>query len=179
MFESLEKFESRDLKYRFLEDVDKSFFVSLYSNPEVMRYICRPFSQEEAEELFEDKISERAKDEKKRYIWFVENAIEPLGFVGLTKVDSLWEIGAVLSLPSIGKGYGTKIMSDLLTNVFDHYPLQKVLGTIPARNIPCQKSVLKLGFEYAGNTKDQHNQIWYLERAKFKKMISVNNAIKL
>lgn len=178
MFELLKKFEVRDLRFRFIDEGDKSFFVSLYTNPEVMRYICPPFSEEEAVELFKVKISEQVKGKKDRYIWFVENAVDPIGFVGMTKVDSLWEIGAVLSLPSLGKGYGTKIMSGLLTNVFDHYSAQRILGIIPAINIPCQKSVQKLGFEYAGNIEDQHNQIWYLERVKFREVKPLNNAIK-
>ncbi|ACV25785.1 GNAT family N-acetyltransferase [Kangiella koreensis] len=169
MFESLDKFESSGFKFRFLDKKDKSFFVSLYTCPEVMRYICQPFSKIEAELLFENKISEQVKYERNRYVWLVGDSVEPLGLVGLTKVDSLWDIGAILSLTCLGKGNGTRVMSALLAKVFEQYSLQRVVGTIPTVNIPCQKSVQKLGFEFSGKIKGGDNQIWYLERDNFKK----------
>lgn len=167
MFESLSSFKSNGLSYRFLSEDDKSFFISLYTSPEIMRYICAPFTEEEAELLFEDKITEQTSNDRNRFVWVVVNDDIQLGLVGLTKIDGVWDIGSVLSSTSLGRGYGARVMSALLSKAFEEYPIEKISGTIPTNNMPCIKCVKKLGFKYSGEERGG-DQIWHLESSHHK-----------
>ncbi|MCW8857328.1 MAG: GNAT family N-acetyltransferase [Kangiella sp.] len=167
MFESLCSFERDGFKYRLLNKSDKLFFIDLYTNNEVMKYICAPFTEEEAELLFEDKITKQTSNDRNRFVWVVVNDDVQLGLVGLTKIDGVWDIGSVLSSTSLGRGYGARVMSALLSKVFEEYPIERISGTIPTNNMPCIKCVKKLGFKYSGE-KRGGDQIWHLESSHHK-----------
>lgn len=166
MFESLSSFKSNGLSYRFLNEDDKSFFVSLYTSPEVMKYICTPYTKDEAELLFKKTMNKQLSGNSNKFVWLASDSNGQVGLVGLTKIDKYWDIGAVLSSSYLGKGSGKKVMSNLLSKLFREFSIQQITGTIPVGNVPCVKSVEKLGFTFMGVSRgDAH--VWYLERDKF------------
>lgn len=166
MFESLSSFENDGLSYRFLNKSDKPFFVYLYTNHEVMRHIRTPYSQEEAIRIFE-KFKRGNRDGKsKQYIWTVQNNSDRLGFVGLTNIDGVWDLGIILSSEHLGKGWGPKVMSTLLTAVFKGGSIDKVTGQILTNNKAALGAIEKLGFEYAHEL-GAGVQGWVLKRENF------------
>lgn len=166
MFESLSSFKNGGLSYRFLSEDDKSFFVSLYTSPEVMRYICTPYTEDEAGLLFERTVNEQLNGNRNKFVWLASDNNGQVGLVGLTKIDKYWDIGAVLSSSNLGKGSGTKVMSNLLSKLFREFSIEQITGTIPADNVPCVKSVEKLGFTFMGVLRGSAH-VWFLERDKF------------
>lgn len=167
MFQSLENFEVHGIMYRFLKPSDKSFFIDLYTNKEVMKYVSTSYTNGEAESFFEKLISKKVNVDLNSYIWVAEIDDNRIGLVGLTKVEGLWDIGAVLASHHLGQGLGTRIMSNILSKVFNEFSLDKITGTIPDRNKPCIMSVEKIGFEFLGKYRGV-SQVWLLERDNFK-----------
>ena len=116
--------------------------------------------------MFEKTVSRQLNGNSNNFVWLASDNNGQVGLVGLTKIGKYWDIGAILSSRNLGKGSGTKVMSNLLSKLFKEYSIEQITGTIPAGNIPCVKSVEKLGFTSMGVTRE-NAQVWYLERDKF------------
>ncbi|MDO6613826.1 GNAT family protein [Shewanella sp. 1_MG-2023] len=67
----MHEFETERLKMRLLQKEDKDFFVSLYTDPKIMRHIAEPFDFANAELTFERAMEFSTRDVFKQKVWAI------------------------------------------------------------------------------------------------------------
>lgn len=161
MLNSLFKFENNGIEYRLLNRADRAFFIELYSDNETMEYVDADFSSHRAVKLFKQYTSGAYGE--KGFVWLVKINSTPIGFIGLSKAESFWELGIVLSPAVTGKGWGAKVMSEFIGKIFATGFINEVKGRIRNKNIAATQSVQKVGFVFQEPI-DGDMELWVLQK---------------
>lgn len=145
---------SRRLVLYPLSVEDKDFFVSLFTNKDVMKYIGTAHDLESAENKLLEFLSD-CKD-KKRYLWVVKkkNTEVPIGIMGLSSDCQRWNLGAMLKKDMIGFGFGPEAMYSVITAGFDILKIDTIYGVIMNEHKVSQKAAKEVGFRYHSSLED-------------------------
>lgn len=161
MLNSIYKFENNGIEYRLLNRADRAFFVELYSDNKTMKYVDTDISSDRAAKLFKQYTSGASRE--RGFVWLVKINSTPIGFIGLSKAESFWELGLVLSPSATGKGWGMKVMSEFMGKVFAAGFINEVKGRIRNKNVAAIQSVQKVGFVFQEPI-DEDMELWVLQK---------------
>ncbi|HEX8853959.1 MAG TPA: GNAT family protein [Thermoleophilaceae bacterium] len=93
----------------------------------------------------------------RKWAVLVEGFDEPVGFTALYGVggQTAPELGAMLGADGLrGKGVGKHAESLTIQKGFDEFGAWRILGLIPAHNLPAQAVVKRLGFKHEGTMRE-------------------------
>ncbi|MCJ8276955.1 MAG: GNAT family N-acetyltransferase [Bdellovibrionales bacterium] len=102
-------------------------------------------------------LSDITTHKKYRHLAMVND--EPVGNIGLKEINFMMktaEIGYMIGEKHHRKGYGSRMVSDFLSEVFEKTELRRIVAYIHIDNIPSQKLVEKLGFVKEGHLRQHY-----------------------
>lgn len=145
------------LRLRQWRDDDFPAFAELNADPEVMRYLPAPLSEEASDHMARhcrDLIATRGWG-----LWAVEvrASKEFIGFVGLHEpghdlpFSPCVEIGWRLARHYWGNGYATEAAQRALSYAFERLALDEVVSFTTVSNLPSRAVMERLGFENTHN----------------------------
>ena len=150
---------SRRLMLYPLSIKDKDFFVSLFTDRDVMKYIGTVHNADSAE----NKLLEFLRDcnEKKRYLWLVKKKRSQvsIGIIGLSCDSQRWNLGAMFKKDVVGFGFGPEAMNSVISAGFDVLKINTIYGVIMDEHIASQKAAKGVGFEYYSSL-DDGTSLW-------------------
>jgi RimJ/RimL family protein N-acetyltransferase len=152
----MQSFTTERLLIRPLAESDKAFYISLYSDPRIMRHIGTPLTSIEAEKNFERTIQETKKNKPKVMTWTIVclKKNEPLGIQGLTRIASQVnplnnaDIGIILALKAHGKCFPEEAMGALIEYAFQYISIKTIRAFYATKNLATKRFIKKLGFNY-------------------------------
>ncbi|WDE13860.1 GNAT family N-acetyltransferase [Thalassomonas haliotis] len=157
----MRSFTTERLFMRPTEPKDKPLFFSLYTDAKVMRKICPPFTEQEAEEAFNRTLSQTDRFGNKRLNWTIREQVtnQDIGFVGLTwdKAQNQPSIGVMLLRHANGKSLPEEAVGALVEYGLHYLSVSRVYAVFDKNNLASQRIVKKLGFII--NTLDDEN--WF------------------
>ncbi|WDE13861.1 GNAT family N-acetyltransferase [Thalassomonas haliotis] len=144
-------FTSERLFFRPLTAQDKTLYLSLYCNEQVMRYIAPPFSPEQIQQLFSFTLNNSNSLGDKRLTWAVidDQTGEKRGIVAFTwdlALPHAASIGIMLCPDSQGKGYGLEAQAALTQYGFSCLCLNRIHAQFATTNQASENIYHKLGF---------------------------------
>jgi ribosomal-protein-alanine N-acetyltransferase len=154
-----------------LELADVDLVIDLWTDPEVVRFICDVLAEDEIRKEMPDAI--RRGGEGAIGVWQIadRNTGEKLGSTyllpmptdeddidyGLIVMDQVprtdLEIGYFLKPAAWGQGFATEICRRMLQFAFQEASLGEVVASVHERNIASRKVLEKCGFRHAGRAK--------------------------
>jgi RimJ/RimL family protein N-acetyltransferase len=144
--------ETERLRLRPFERSDLDAVFSIYSRPDVVRYLYDPpRSREEAAALLERKMRTRsiARDgDTASFAIELRSSREVVGdcMVRLSsEAHRQGEIGFVLHPARQGRGYATEAGRELLRIAFEELAVHRVIGRLEARNLASARVLERLG----------------------------------
>ena len=118
-------FETARLRIRPLDASDEALYRTLYTTPDLMRFIAAPFSDEVAQRSFQAALRKQS-PRPQRWIVFEKHADRKIGLLGLLGHEERPEIGVMLLAQAHGRGLGTEAMRGLADYAFDAFELQSI-----------------------------------------------------
>ncbi len=154
-----------------LELTDLDLSIALWTDPEVVRYICEAMTEREVAEEMADAV--RRGSDGEIGIWCVADRItgEKLGSTYLLPMpieeddidyklivmgqmpDADIEVGYFLKRSAWGRGYATEICARMLRFTFQETSLKEVVASVNAENVASKNVLEKAGFHYAGRAR--------------------------
>ncbi|BCY16976.1 hypothetical protein hrd7_08250 [Leptolinea sp. HRD-7] len=141
--------ETERLQLRYMKQEDIPFLVTLWTDPEVTRFLGGPRDVASLrEELI--KIADNPL-EQTFVLWPLEekSSGELVGHCGVIdkEVDNLteYELTYVLAKKAWGKGYATEIGRALLNYAYQYRNVNRLIALVDPGNIAAEKVALKLG----------------------------------
>jgi RimJ/RimL family protein N-acetyltransferase len=153
-----------------LELTDIDLAVELWTDPEVVRYICDVPTEAEVRREMPDSIkrggnggigiwciADRKTSEKLGSTYLLPMPTEDddvdYGLIIMGQMpDADIEVGYFLKRSAWGQGYATEVCKRILQFAFQEASLDKVVASVDANNIASQNVLAKSGFVYFGQT---------------------------
>jgi len=153
-----------------LESTDVDMAVELWTDPEVVRYICDVLTEEEVRQEMPDTvrrggtgaigiwcIADRATGEKfgSAYLLPMPTEKDDVDYdliVMGQMPDTDIEIGYFLKPSAWGQGYATEICERMLQFAFQEASLNEVVASVHENNVASKTVLEKSGFLFAGRT---------------------------
>jgi [ribosomal protein S5]-alanine N-acetyltransferase len=146
---------------------DSALFIALYTNADVMKYVCAPLSEADAQILFEQRATPWHYDSDNwlgfTIITTADN--DKIGTIGLRITDRethTAEVGFMLRPDAQGHGYIPEALSLLQQYAITTLQLTRLVAVCAAENTGSAKVLQKSGFHYrrqlAANT--EINGVW-------------------
>jgi RimJ/RimL family protein N-acetyltransferase len=143
--------ETERLQLRYMKQEDIPFLVTLWTDPEVTRFMGGP---REVGSLREDLVKTADNPLTQSFdLWPVEEKCsgELVGHCGVIdkEVDNLteYELVYVLAKKAWGKGYATEIGRALLTFAYHYRHVNRLIALVDPGNVASEKVALKLGMQ--------------------------------
>ncbi|MCC4833676.1 GNAT family N-acetyltransferase [Shewanella sp. 10N.7] len=148
----MHEFETERLKMRLLQKEDKDFFVSLYTDPKIMRHIAEPFTTEKTISLFNSAIKLNLKFPLRQLLWVIveKKTGDICGIQNLSMhyEDNLEaEAGLILSRSAQGKFYPEEALVGMVDYAFNILKLKTTFAYSSIQNRASKRVVLKAGFK--------------------------------
>ena len=138
---------------RFTPD-DREWFVELYGDPDVMRYMGGAQARQDAENMLEARILRYYDEHPGLGIWMTleRSTGERLGLhlINHIRGESIIQVGFVLAKPAWGRGYGTEMAEALLRYGFVDLSLPRICAITDPANLASQNVLLKIGLHRNG-----------------------------
>jgi RimJ/RimL family protein N-acetyltransferase len=135
---------------------DFDFLLRMTSDPEVMRYYPRPYTERDVRD-FIDRMRARYRDDGCG-LWLLvdRESGEPVGRVGLMRmpvngVDE-FEVGYMVHRPFWRRGLASEAAVAVRDYAFQERKLPRVVSLIRPENVPSQGVARKLGMDVTGRT---------------------------
>ena len=153
-----------------LESADVDLAVELWTDPEVVRYICDVQTGEEIRKEMPDAvrrggtgaigiwcIADRETGEKLGSAYLLPMPTEEddvdYGMIVMGQMpDADIEVGYFLKPSAWGQGYATEVCKRMLLFAFQEVALNEVVASVDANNIASKNVLEKSGFRYRGRT---------------------------
>lgn len=158
-FDPFPKLETERLDLRKISMNDASDMFSIRSNPEAMKYICRPLltSISESQNLiggFQDGVRNRI-----NIVWGISiksqsRLIGTIGFHRIDKDNLRAEVGYILDPVFWGKGYTSEALKTVIDYGFVAMGLHSIEARIDPENTESCKVLLKQNFTKEGYFKE-------------------------
>ncbi len=158
------------LRLNPLVDDDLDLAVEMYTDPEVVKYVCDAMTEDEVRQEMPDSvkrggnggigiwcISDRKSGEKLGDTYLLPMPIDEedtdFSLVVMGQMpDADIEIGYFLKRSAWGRGYATEVCKRMLQFAFQEALLSKVVASVDASNVASRNVLEKSGFLYAGRT---------------------------
>ncbi len=141
--------ETERLQLRYMKQEDIPFLVTLWTDPEVTRFLGGP---RDVSSLREELIQVADNPLAQTYVlWPLEekSSGELIGHCGVIdkEVDNLteYELTYVLAKKAWGKGYATEVGRALLNYAYQYRSVNRLIALVDPGNIASEKVALKLG----------------------------------
>lgn len=144
---------------RFLPD-DVEWFASLYSDPEVTRYLGGVRDRAQSGELFTTRILRYYDEHPGLGIWMTveRSSGMPVGFHLLNHIqgESIVQVGFTLVKAAWGRGFATEMASAVLRYGFVELAMPRISGIASVRNAASQRVLEKIGLHRRGERAFPH-----------------------
>lgn len=141
-------FDTARLRARALCDADERLFITLYCDPEIMRFIATPLTPERAAQRFRAAIEDNG--ETGVTLTVIERVTgHPIGICSLYKIDRirrLAESGIILLPEYQALGYAQEGVAALVTKAFAKLPINEITARVAGAHSIAQRVVINLGF---------------------------------
>jgi|GEM_PF-5562931 len=133
---------------------DKNFFVSLFTDDDVMKYIGAAHDRRSAENKLQEFLQDCANG--KRYLWLVrqKSTGKSIGLMGLSFDSEKWNLGAMFNKDMVGLGYGPEAMNLVITTGFEVLKIDIIYGIIRNEHVASQKAAKGVGFRYLSSLEE-------------------------
>ena len=164
---------SKRLKISPLSEHDSDIAVQVWTNPEVVRFICDPLTRDEVLEEMPDSVRRAANGAIGIWVISDETSGQKIGSCYLLPMptteddvdysaldmevmpDGDIEVGYFLLPVAWGKGYATEICERLLRFAFEETPLTDLVASVHEDNKASQYVLQKCGMHYGS-----HEMCW-------------------
>ncbi|WP_108649124.1 GNAT family N-acetyltransferase [Dongshaea marina] len=151
--------QTKRLILRQITKQDADLIFQLYHEPEVIRYVCDPLSDEVIQQRFESRLPLWNKESPH---WLALTLIDKASGqkIGISGFLSEWEpyqqaeLGFLLLPEFQGRGYGTESLQRVLELAFDELGFHKVKATVTEGNSASSRLLTRLGFRLEGRLRD-------------------------
>ena len=148
------------LGLRRFTPADIDWFVELYSDPDVTRYLGGTRDRPRATELFNTRILQYYDENPGLGVWLtVERATGTrVGFHLLNNIqgETLIQVGYALTRPAWGKGMATEMAAAVLRYGFVDLSLPNIAGIASLGNVASHTVLLKIGLHRQGERAFPH-----------------------
>ncbi|MBB1202142.1 N-acetyltransferase [Enterobacteriaceae bacterium 89] len=142
-----------------LTEADWPFFLSLYQDPAVMRFVTDQLSEAEVRQAFEPRLQPWAPDAEHWLCLVVRDreSQQPLGLTGLIQREaSVAEVGFIFASAAHGKGYGTESLRAVCEFAFTQGEMRRLVATVTAGNQASRHVLEKMGFVLEGELRESY-----------------------
>ena len=157
-----------------LSEIDLDLFISIYTDPEVMKNIGPAFSKDGTLQLFKNATVKN--DKNLFYVIRNSQNKNPLGIIGLIRNQKhklSLELGVMILKNYHCKGYAYKATNILMQHAFDHLNAQSIVVYCNRLNIAANKISKALGFIDKGIIREKKSKSknikWEITLEQFRK----------
>lgn len=142
---------SESIRLRTLVDTDINLYHSLYTNADVMKYICKPLSAEQANQSFRYalRLNSDVTSSRRFLAICVLDSEQPIGLCSISHYDvknDIAELGCMV-LPRFHKNHIAKDALESLANYLsEHLPVKEFTLDIHPDNIAALRLALSMGY---------------------------------
>ena len=162
--------ESERLLLRNILPQDKDFIVSLWTDPEVTKYLGGPREKEQMLRGIQYNIENPYQDEYDLWVLVNKSDGKPVGHCGLLKkeVEGITEVEViyVIGRRFWGLGYATEAAGMLIDFAFNEKKLGSVIALIKPRNKASEKVAAVAGLKFEKEVTRQENKKMSMFRIK-------------
>ncbi|OBT07177.1 hypothetical protein A9267_15075 [Shewanella sp. UCD-FRSSP16_17] len=156
----MHSFETERLIIRLLEQGDRGFFVSLYTDPKIMRHIGEPFSDKKAHSSFKTAIKLNTETPIKQLLWGIidKSSKEICGIQNLSlhyEDKRVAEAGLILARKAQGRFYPEEALVGMVNYGFTQLGLSSIYAYSSVRNRASKRVVTKAGFHQFDETESK------------------------
>lgn len=148
-------FESERLLFRPLAEEDRSMFISLFTDVNIMRYIGDTLDEQTAISTFETALKNNLKANQKYNTWAIIEKInqKSIGIIYLFKRPELHQAGDIehglmIERASNGKLYPEEACEKLIEYAFSIRHYKRVLAVYKDKNLATKRILKKLRFSF-------------------------------
>ncbi len=140
---------------------DRNLYYKVYTDPEIMKYIGTPLSQESVERAWNASLKQENITPPVRRTWtLVENeskrSIGIAAFGLENNEDKVATIGCMFLLDAHGKGYATEVLRKVTELAFEEYDIKKLTSFSVLTNKASFNLMVRLGYHYEEVLSDQN-----------------------
>jgi len=167
---------------------DKELYLKVYTDPEIMKFIGTPLSQERAECAWDASIEQETHIPVARRTWTLSEN-DPKRSIGIAafglenKEDKIATIGCMFVLEAHGKGYATEVLRKVTELAFEEYGINKLTSYSMLTNKASYKLMVRLGYGYK-EVLTEHDEIkagyyWFLTKREWLNFLKTNKNTSL
>lgn len=155
--------ESDELSLTKLSQQDQDFYIGIFTDAELLKYISKPLSTDEAAKSFEKTLKKMLWTPPEIILYCINSKLynEKIGVIGFKwnqlNITSV-EIGVIIKNYQ-RQGFANKAKTLLIQHAFDEFCINKIIATCDKKNNAANYSFSKLGF-IQKQSKDQNKTIW-------------------
>ncbi len=146
------------LRHITVDDLD--WFIDLYSDPDITRYLGGTRSRAQIEQMMRDRILRYYEEYPGLGIWMtVERATgASIGFQLLNTIqgESIIQVGFTLHKSAWGRGYATEMAAAVLRYGFVDLNLPRIVGMADRANVASQRVLARIGLHRNGERAFSH-----------------------
>ncbi|PMG76862.1 hypothetical protein BCU84_12490 [Shewanella sp. 10N.286.51.B7] len=151
MADNIHNFETERLSIRLLEEKDIDLYVSLYTDPKIMRFIAEPLTKSKAKSSFFTAIKLNNEAPFKQVIWAIvdKSSNEACGIQNLSmhyEDKRSAEAGLILARNAQGRFYPEEALIGMIEYGFTKLGLKTIFAYASVKNRASKRVVVKAGF---------------------------------
>ncbi len=171
MTHSAHQFETERLSMRLLDERDKAFYLSLYLNPTVMRYISAPYEKERLIKCFKSVLKQHSK-QSGHFSWLItDKEKHSLGIMGLN-IDKQHveqaEMGIMLAPEAFKRSVAYEAIGSLTEFGFSKMMLEKIYCYFSKDNQAVINLSHRLNYKIDMPLNDTEKAMCSMDKANFK-----------
>lgn len=144
-------FETERLRVRQLKETDRTFYLSLFGDSDVVRFIRPPQTEETIDAFLSDHINKNiGLFPAGRFLVEDKNSNDRIGSFVVIPIEGLpdFQIGYAFLKNYWGRGLATELITTGIAYAYDTCSLDKLFALIEVHNLASQKVVEKTGFQF-------------------------------
>ena len=163
------------IQLKLIQPADKAFFMSLFGDKEIMKFIHFFQDPEQMAAFFDDLCDYTAYSEKSQINYVISDDQQQVGIVGLVlKANDTYESGTVLAKSCQGLGLTNVIRKKVYSVLFNDCQAQRVISRCNINNQAANKINRRFGMTLAQVVsepeKNRQMNIWSLDKVAFAKL---------
>lgn len=139
---------------------DWPFFLSLYQDESVMRWVTDPMREAEIREAFEPRLSVWTPGAEHWLCLVVRDRDnqQPLGLTGfIQREKALAEVGFIFATQAQGKGFASESLKAVCDFAFTEGEMRRLTATVTAGNNASRRVLEKAGFVLEGELRESYS----------------------
>jgi len=139
-----------DVRLECLNSSHEAFYLSIYSNADLMKYIRTQLSIEQIKSNFSKCLKHLSKQPPTYITYVINNSGAPLGLVSLkSAANNEVEFGIIIDVAYQGAGWSRCIKRHLYDYLFNHFAINSIVSYCDERNVVANHINQTMGFELA------------------------------